>query len=1431
MSLQKRTLSLLLTVVMVIGMLPLSAMAAESDVEDITRYAVLILDTSGSMSGTPCTVQKQAAIKFCESMLSASGKNYIAIVKLNTTSSVGLDFSDDLDALMRYINSIPASGGTNINEALTVSDNLLASVPKEAVKNVILCSDGLPESGSTSYAGPYTSNDGSDYTYANAVYNTATLLKERYNIYTLGFFHSLSGSELAFGKKLMNDSQNAGYYEVTNPDDLKFMFGEIADDIINSTTEAMLRKLYIDQHIAYYNQSYKSEVLEISIPDENGQTRENTNYILGNLVYDAATDDSSLRYLVSKIVIDSFNLDFDYLDESVSNYDIILADIVTSNYYEDVITEAFNTAFMDNTCTFLEAAIEYATGDGAEKLAKDVGVSMQTLHQEWQTVAQMLDQMNICDDPGEFASLYGKCSVIVNKYVSMNRLSDFLKKLTSWKGKVAVSAIGATLDATFSTISDVMTYYSCYDAYYTATDTFKQVLVMIYFYANSYVTIGSLDQRYFCASLMSSIENFLENSDAAVTSTPQIAKQLVSSGLENGVDALGTAAFDFFVGLLGDQIPIVKALDTIRKVAKVSLVLVDCLTNIDDRAYSADMLYQMYFLTNCVALASNNFGGALKVADDDARFELACLFDESVRIWRCCSLMLCDFGIEFETYCLQAAQKNMNSWNPISANEAIKDASWRSTAISMAALEKMLISNIHCHDENLSYSPTDNVVNISGNAQIITIACPVTVRVIDDNNRVIAVLADHSQTIKPGYEPYFHVIETERGSGDYMKICYIPASWNVEYTGTATGTMHVIRAKLSDGVIQNYQASDEIPVWKGILGDVSDVVFDLEELEQACPFVDVSSDSYYYDAVLWAVMNSITKGTSATTFSPDVSCTRAQVVTFLWRAAGEPTGSTNSGFSDVPADQYYSNAVTWAVGKGITYGVGNGRFAPDETCTRAQIVTFLWRYMGSPIASVNSGFFDVPLNLYYSAPVTWAVANGVTNGVGSGKFAPDETCTRAQIVTFLYRARNISVETETATFLVRFNANGGSVDTSSKSVVNGSTYGTLPTPVRDGYTFDGWYTLSSGGTQITSSTIVDLTEDQTLYAHWTEDVKIYTVHFNANDGSVDTSSKSVVNGSTYGTLPTPVRDGYTFDGWYTLSSGGTQVTSSTAVNLTGDQTLYAHWTEDVKTYMVNFNANGGSVDTDSKRVVNGSTYGTLPTPVRDGYTFDGWYTLPSGGAQITISTVVNLTGDQTLYAHWMKNGSITLSKVSLNLEAGNSASLTAFTTPGEQNVTWSSSNTSVAKVSEGVVTGISEGTATITASMTYGGKTYSSDCLVQVSAAQTPKTVTESIYVAPGSFSSQMITVNKGDTLTLEITVDTTSEESGYHTFTIWVATLNGWSWNQIGAYYVDGGTSVTFKVNCHISENDTLAVALFYSDNFTTGASIGECRISIRAK
>ena len=172
----------------------------------------------------------------------------------------------------------------------------------------------------------------------------------------------------------------------------------------------------------------------------------------------------------------------------------------------------------------------------------------------------------------------------------------------------------------------------------------------------------------------------------------------------------------------------------------------------------------------------------------------------------------------------------------------------------------------------------------------------------------------------------------------------------------------------------------------------------------AIKFVDVPEAAYYYDAVQWAVGASVTSGTDSTHFSPNMTCTRAQAIMFLWCAAGRPTPeTTNNPFVDVSTDDYYYQAVLWAVAKGITGGTSRAHFSPNAQVTRAQAIMFLYRYAGSPAVEHATSFDDVAPTAYYAKAVAWAAAAGITGGTGNNCFSPNASCTRAQIVCFLYK--------------------------------------------------------------------------------------------------------------------------------------------------------------------------------------------------------------------------------------------------------------------------------------------------------------------------------------------------------------------------------------------------------------------------------------------
>lgn len=239
---------------------------------------------------------------------------------------------------------------------------------------------------------------------------------------------------------------------------------------------------------------------------------------------------------------------------------------------------------------------------------------------------------------------------------------------------------------------------------------------------------------------------------------------------------------------------------------------------------------------------------------------------------------------------------------------------------------------------------------------------------------------------------------------------------------------------------------------------------------------------------------------------------------------------------------------------------------------------------------------------------------------------------------------------EVKEYQITMDPNGGVLADGKNSFTkeSGAKLGTLPIVLKLGYTFDGWYTEKSGGTKVTSGTVV--TNAMTLYAHWT--ICTYTIRFDANGGTSSKSSISVQYNNTYRTLPTATRSGYTFDGWYTEKSGGTKVTGDTVAH--SDATVYAHWT--AANVTLSFKANGGKITKgkSSVTVTSGSKFGTLPTVTRKGYTFTGWYTKKSGGKKVTSST--KATANATLYARWTK---ISVGKAKLKSVKAGSKSFTA----------------------------------------------------------------------------------------------------------------------------------------------------------------------------
>ncbi|MBR1496766.1 MAG: S-layer homology domain-containing protein [Oscillospiraceae bacterium] len=243
----------------------------------------------------------------------------------------------------------------------------------------------------------------------------------------------------------------------------------------------------------------------------------------------------------------------------------------------------------------------------------------------------------------------------------------------------------------------------------------------------------------------------------------------------------------------------------------------------------------------------------------------------------------------------------------------------------------------------------------------------------------------------------FDVSPSDPKAGDTVTITPHPnAGYEVDTVTVKDSAGNTISVtKNANGTYTFTMPSSNLPVT---------VTVTFKAVEKSIDFTDVPSDAWYADAVKWAVENGITQGKGNNLFAPNDTCTRAEAVTFLYRAAGQPEVSYDGSFSDVASGEWYTNAVAWAVANGITQGKGDGKFAPNDTCTRAEIVTFMARFAKAGDTAPTTQFTDVAATDYFAGSVAWAVQNGITQGKNtSTTFVPNDSCTRAEIVTFLYR--------------------------------------------------------------------------------------------------------------------------------------------------------------------------------------------------------------------------------------------------------------------------------------------------------------------------------------------------------------------------------------------------------------------------------------------
>ena len=430
------------------------------------------------------------------------------------------------------------------------------------------------------------------------------------------------------------------------------------------------------------------------------------------------------------------------------------------------------------------------------------------------------------------------------------------------------------------------------------------------------------------------------------------------------------------------------------------------------------------------------------------------------------------------------------------------------------------------------------------------------------------------------------------------------------------------------------------------------------------PFTDVKEADWFYDAVQYVYENGMMSGTGASTFSPDTTTTRCMIVTILHRMEGTPS-ATGAEFTDVPADQYYSDAVAWASANGIVSGYGNGIFGPNDTITREQMATILYRYVqykgydAETTGDVSTFADGSQVSSYAVEAMNWAVGSGLISGVGNNTLAPKGSATRAQVAVILMRFCNsVAPVSYTVTFEYNY-GNKGVYQT--VTVESGETVDKPANPTRSGYSFEGWYTAETNGEKFDFDTVID--EDITLYAQW---------HRNSSGSGV--------------VIPTPTPN----------------------PDPTPDPTIY---------YTVTFETNGGN-EIKSVQVKEGLTLSAPEDPVREEYIFVGWYTSEELDEMFLFGVDV-ITADTTLYAAWVYDDEDAIlaeyvaRQINIGYQQGDSADHVTqnVTLPTEVEgvegvvITWSSSSDTIS--ADGVVTRPQSTDATVTLTVTTSKNEFS----------------------------------------------------------------------------------------------------------------------------
>lgn len=804
------------------------------------------------------------------------------------------------------------------------------------------------------------------------------------------------------------------------------------------TPSSELKQQYIKEHMDYANSdAFKKEIVPGYGP------------LLRSILDDVNDNKAVSSYKFLSDVSDMVSFNLKNLN-TTEEYELLLAQILFNTESKNAVAKSYEEYLAEEISTLGDLLIDGKTF--ADSISSDTR----------EKIRSVLASISAAD-PGsqEFNQKCGRLFDILDGYDDVDLASRFLEKVKGTGGDFLTGFAIDEAKQVCDTMSEYFMYLAAGEAYAKTSDAFGTIILEMrrslpvssknntLFNPVSKPTIQEkpllralgLD-KYTGPTLTSSdphapiqlaeiaraLEKFYTNiTDYKNEGAEAIAENALEGFIDGSAEALLDnsiqAAISVFSGL-----PFVREYEVIKTALSTGKFAVDVLTNVDDQAYLGSTLLRLCALSYILHPTIEKIAGTpadwntqqvlsplqKSVSLEDYQFNRAVDFDESINIYKSILSVASDYGESYARACLTAANKSILNLNK---SETV---SWYSTAISAARAQEAACKEIHCHTPGLEYDPNTNRVTYkSANLKVYTVACPVDVTVKTDTGKQIAFLSNRGNTIAEGYEQYFYTVESKETAGDYIKVAVVPASYKVTLQGSGSGTMNAYVAEVNDGTLQHSGGFYDIPVTRSTEGQFvsgktvseDDLILNGKTIDIVpdMPFKDVKPANWFYNDVKYVYEKGMMAGTAADVFAPNATTTRAMIVTILYRLEGSPAVTGTSAFVDVPAGQWYTDAVNWAAANQIVKGTSATTFAPNASITREQMAAILYRYAQYKGYDVTkkadlSGYSDnSQVSSYAKDALAWANAAKLINGVTNTTLAPQGNATRAQVSAILHR--------------------------------------------------------------------------------------------------------------------------------------------------------------------------------------------------------------------------------------------------------------------------------------------------------------------------------------------------------------------------------------------------------------------------------------------